>query len=80
MPDSKALGLTWDVENNRLRMLSRRAMHDVSTRREMLSSLAGLFDPLGILGPCILEGKLILQEVAVAGLDWDDQLSDKSVA
>ena len=77
MPDSKALGLTWDVENDRLRMLSRRAKHDVSTRREMLSFLAGLFDPLGILGPCILEGKLILQEVAVAGLDWDDQLSDK---
>ena len=41
----------------------------------MLGSLAGLFDPLGILGPCILEGKLILREVA--GLDWDDQLSDK---
>ena len=35
MPDSKALGLTWDAENDRLRMLSRRAIHDVSTRREM---------------------------------------------
>ena len=56
-------------------MLSRRAIHDVSTRREMLSFLARLFDPLGILGSYILEGKLILQKVA--GLNWDDQLSDK---
>ena len=76
MPDSKALGLVWDVENDRLRVLSKRKLQNVSTRREMLSAIAGQFDPLGTLSPLLLEGKLILQEVATSGIDWDDKLPD----
>ena len=73
MPDSKALGLVWDVENDKLRVLERNLL-DISTRREMLSSLAGQFDLLGIVAPCLLEGKLILQNVTTLGLGWDDEL------
>ena len=78
MPDSKALGLVWDVENDKLRVLKQNLL-DISTRREMLSSLAGQFDPLGILAPCLLEGKLILQNVATLGLGWDDELPEDIV-
>ena len=78
MPDSKALGLVWDVENNKLRVLKRNLL-GISTRREMLSSLADQFDPLGILAPCLLEGKLILQNVATLGLGWDDELPEDFV-
>ena len=73
MPDSKALGLVWDAENDKLRVLNRNLL-DISARCEMLSSLAGQFDPLGILAPCLLEGKLILQNFATLGLGWDDEL------
>ena len=45
----------------------------------MLSSLAGQFDPLEILAPCLLEGKLILQNVATLGLGWDDELPEDIV-
>ena len=45
VPDSKALGLVWDVENDKLRVLKRNLL-DISTRREMLSSLAGQFKPI----------------------------------
>ena len=74
MPDSKALGLVWDVENDTLRMCSRRGLQNVSCRREMLSVLASQFDPLGYLAPCLLKGKLILQRVTALGIDWDDAL------
>ena len=73
MPDSKALVLVWYLENDKLRVLNRNLL-DISTRREILSSLAGQFDPLGILAPCLLEGKLILRNVATLGLGWDDEL------
>ena len=73
MPDSKALGLVWDVENDKLRVL-KRTLLDMSTRRKMLSSLAEQFNPLGIVAPCLLEGKLILQNVATLELGWDDEL------
>ena len=59
MPDSKTLGLVWDVENDRLRVcFKHQKLGEVTTRREMLG-------PMGILAPCLLEGKLILQKVTV---------------
>ena len=66
MSNAKALGLVWDVdlENDTLRMRSKRSWISVySTRREMLSVLASQFNPLGFLAPCLLKGKLILQKV-----------------
>ena len=38
------------------------------------SKLASLFDSLGLAAPYLLKGKLILQEVAISGFDWDDEL------
>jgi len=76
MPDSKALGLVWDVEGDKLRMCSKRMFNSICTRREMLSVLMSQFDPLGILAPCLLGGKLILQKVTTMGLDWDASLPD----
>ena len=40
----------------------------------MLSSLAGQFDLLGILTPCLLEGKLIFQNVGTLRQGWNDEL------
>ena len=73
-PDSKALGLVWDAEDDRLRVCSERKLVDVSTRREMLSVLASQYDPLGFLAPCFLGEKLILQKVTSLGLGWDEIL------
>ena len=46
------------------------------TRREMLSALAGQFDPVGMLAPCMLGGKQILQKLTVMGIDWDDKIPE----
>ena len=62
MVDSKTLGLMRDVENNRLRVcFKHQKLGEVTTRREMFGALACQFDPL------VLEGKLILQKVAIWG-------------
>ena len=76
MPDSKALGVVWDVENDKLKVNLNKISVDVTTRRQMASQLASYFDPLGMIAPCILGGKLILQRVAQAKFDWDDKLPD----
>ena len=67
MPDSKALGLKWKVEEDTLCICPDRKLTEVSTRRQMLSAIAGQFDPLGIRGPWLLKGKLILQRVTASG-------------
>ena len=75
MLDSKTLGLVWDVENDRLRVcFKHQKLGEVTIRPEMLGTLAGQFDPLFILTPCLQKGKLILQKVTVLGLGWDDEL------
>ena len=42
----------------------------------MPSVLASQFDPLEILAPCLLGGKLILQRTVASNLAWDDKLPD----
>ena len=69
LPDSKTLGLVWDVENDRLRVcFKHQKLGEVTTRRDMLGALAGQFDPFDILAPCLLKGKLILQKVTILSL------------
>ena len=60
MPDCKDFGVVWEVENDCLKVCRNCALSEVSTRREMLRTLASHFDPLGILAPFLLKGKLIL--------------------
>ncbi|GFT16781.1 integrase catalytic domain-containing protein [Trichonephila clavipes] len=46
------------------------------TKREVLSIIARLFDPLGFLGPILTQVKLILQKLWVLKLEWDEPLSN----
>ena len=58
LPNSKTLGLMWDPQNDVLRV-NCKEFSKATTRREMASQL----DPLGIVSPYMLKGKLILQRV-----------------
>ncbi|KAH9644482.1 hypothetical protein HF086_006015 [Spodoptera exigua] len=44
------------------------------TKRQLLSEISQLYDPLGWLSPITIAAKIIFQEVWVNKLDWDDQL------
>ncbi|XP_023312074.1 uncharacterized protein LOC111692343 [Anoplophora glabripennis] len=44
------------------------------TKRNILSFIGKMFDPLGILGPVITRGKLLLQQIWSRNLNWDDPL------
>ena len=73
LPDSTALGLVWDTQQDKLRIHCREFV-EASTRREMSSQLSSHFDPLGMASPFLLGGKLILQRVSSSGFGWDDVL------
>ena len=77
VPDSKTLGLVWNVEIDRLRVcFKHQKLGEVTTRREILGALANQFDPSGILTPCLLERKMNYQKVTILGLGWDDELPE----
>ena len=46
----------------------------VWTKRIFLSRIAILFDPLGLLAPFLIRAKILMQEVWLNGLDWDERL------
>ena len=75
MPDSKALGLIWDVEKDSLKVHCSKILTMTArlSRREMLRFLASHFDSLGYIAPYLLGGKLILHRATWAGVGWDDE-------
>ncbi|XP_060882006.1 uncharacterized protein LOC132953650 [Metopolophium dirhodum] len=46
----------------------------IPTKRGVLSMIARIFDPLGLLAPATFYAKSIMQRVWVAQISWDDQL------
>ncbi|XP_042874774.1 uncharacterized protein LOC122254950 [Penaeus japonicus] len=44
------------------------------TKRSILSIIAKMFDPLGLISPFIMYGKILFQEVWKLKLDWDEEL------
>ncbi|GFT66154.1 integrase catalytic domain-containing protein [Trichonephila clavipes] len=70
----KTLGISWKpFEDCFAFKVSVSAKH-MYTKREVLSVVAKLFDPLGFLGPVIAKAKLFLQQLWQCKLDWDDVL------
>ena len=73
LPDSGALGLMWNPQKDELRV-NCKEFASACTKREMTKQLASQFDPMGIVSPFLLGGKLLLQRVATSGVDWDEVL------
>lgn len=50
------------------------AKKEPATRREILSIVSSINVPLGLVSPCILPARAILQDLCFKGLGWDDQI------
>ena len=47
------------------------------TRRTILSTIAGIYDPAGLIAPYVVKFKLYLRDVSLAGIKgWDEELED----
>ncbi len=77
---SKVLGIIWDENKDCLEIELDKSeskgtdIKKVHTKRSLLSALAKLFDPLGIVSPVTVIGKLFFQQLCIEGIDWDDEL------
>ena len=73
--NERSLGVHWHVNDDNF-FYSVQQPQEIYTRRKVLSTIASVFDPMGLVSPFVLLGKQILQEACYAGLDWDDELPD----
>lgn len=49
------------------------------TKRKVLSIIAQCYDPLGLLQPVIVLGKIIMQRLWILKLNWDTLITDQSI-
>ena len=61
-PTEKALGVNWDIGSDRFGF-KLNLDGKPTTRRQMLSMISKIYDPLGLAAPFLLKGKRILQEL-----------------
>lgn len=71
----KTLGLFWKARQDSLGYVIKhvKPLQRV-TKRTILSRIAQLFDPLGLVGPVIVQAKLIMQALWKCHLDWDESV------
>ena len=69
---SKALGNKWDVTDDVFFFTSDDKSPAVVTRRSMLSRVSSMYDPLGLVSPVVIQGKMLFQESTRLKLAWDE--------
>ena len=65
----------WDAKNDCIvYTITPIIAHSIKSKRAILSEIAKIFDPSGLLGPIILYVKKIMQKFWLLKLDWDESV------
>ena len=75
--DSKVLGMQWLREADQFTFSYKNLQVDSISKRVILSELARIFDPFGLLSPITVKCKIILQELWLLKLNWDEKIPIK---
>ena len=70
----KVLGVIWNTKEDSLGYNILLQNSPLVTKRSILSSVASIYDPLGLSGPALLDGKRLFQETCRVKLGWDEPL------
>ena len=76
LPVVKALGVAWDCATDTFAFESRKLQKPVTNVASVLSILASVFDPLGIVAPYVLTGKQLFQEFWKGLQHWYDPVPE----
>ncbi|XP_075156365.1 uncharacterized protein LOC142229664 [Haematobia irritans] len=77
---AKTLGIRWNAKNDSFYFVSEKLRDKENfTKREVLSVIARLFDPLGWLSPVIITAKIFMQQLSLDEIEWDDSLKPLSL-
>ncbi|KAA3670595.1 uncharacterized protein DEA37_0002071 [Paragonimus westermani] len=74
----KSLGVVWDGQSDSIRF-NVSEWQGKATRRNNLSYVASLSDPLGLVATVLLTTKRLLQELCRSKTDWDEELASEEI-
>ena len=78
----KVIGQAWDTKCDKIvfdfdfESIISAAGRLTPTKRNVLSVLLRIFDPLGIMSPVLVSMKLLFQELCSENYDWDGELTE----
>ncbi|XP_008190207.1 uncharacterized protein LOC103312011 [Acyrthosiphon pisum] len=71
------LGLLWQpASDNFLFLVEQWCPVARMTKRSLLSDISKVFDPIGLLSPVLIRGKMFLQQLWSLKISWDEVLSE----
>lgn len=73
----KTLGVVWKYLEDNFTYQIHINCPAMANKRNLLSFIAKIYDPLGWVSPCVMVAKLLLQELWRGNLSWDELLPDQ---
>ena len=78
LPVMKTLGVLWVAKDDQFSFHCNTPKSDMKiTKRNFLKTIASVFDPLGFIAPYIVTAKVLMQNIWVVGVDWDEELNNE---
>ncbi|GFU93685.1 integrase catalytic domain-containing protein [Trichonephila clavipes] len=71
---TKILGFLWKCSSDNFCFKVSPSTNHIFTKRDVLSQIARIFDPLGLLGPVISKAKFFMQQLWFLKLEWHEKL------
>ncbi|XP_037816477.1 uncharacterized protein LOC119606893 [Lucilia sericata] len=73
--NAKTLGVHWNAAEDYFYFTTEKIKFKTAyTKREVLSIIARLFDPAGWLAPVIITAKILMQQMWLDKIDWDEHI------
>lgn len=70
----KTLGILWQPASDRFTFSVNFNLSSTISKRTIFSQIARIYDPLGLISPVVMVGKLLMQTLWQYKLDWDQSI------
>ena len=78
LPSERTLGMEWCLDTDTFNFTVPKSANKPATKRGILSTVAQVYDPMGLVSPFVLKGKQILQEVMAEQNSWDQLVTPEN--
>ncbi|GFX23422.1 integrase catalytic domain-containing protein [Trichonephila clavipes] len=75
--ETKTLGLLLKPHLDSIAFLLSNCENLIVTKKSVISTIARIFDPFGLIAPVVTRAKMLLQSLWQLKLDWNDLLPSK---
>ncbi|XP_015122808.1 uncharacterized protein LOC107045162 [Diachasma alloeum] len=74
---TRILGVSWQPSSDNFVVSSQTSVDSKVFKRNILSEIAPIYDPLGFLSSVVIRGKLLMQETWIGKLGWDEEVPEQ---